>query len=678
GGGGAGTTAGGSAGTGGQGFIFITYNYTTPSIVIGRIGQALFFNGVTQHLQLQAGGSISSIKSVAFWARASTTAAIAQGLINLTGSTVYISTDSNKVISATGFTSPTYYIDGVASSTAALYDAQWHHIVVTGTANITGDQIEIGRANDVLFGGSLDDVRLYSTTLTAAQVARIEGLGGTTVVNKVPSTPTTLSGSALLLHYSFDGTTLGTTVTDTSGNGRNSSGSTQTFLTSGTTWTVPSDWNSSNNTIECIGAGGNGASGGSRGGGGGGSGGYAKISNLSLTPGASISYIVGTGGSSNDTYFNGAASTTASISCAPGVNGVTNGTGGQGGQTANETGTTLYAGASGGSDSSGGGGRGGAGAAGPTGAGQAGGGGTNGGSGTGGGGGSNGGSSSVGGDIPGTGSGGAGGNGTSGTGGGAGGATGSHDGTAGTAGGGGGGGGGIGLSGSSPAGVGAAGGMDTAWNASYGAGGGGGGGGGIADSSNTNAGGAGGNGSKYGGGGGGGGVTVGSGGAGSGGSGGQGIIVITYGPTPTATAGKIGQAVSFNGTSSYIAETASIGSIQSVALWAKVSSVGSYGLFNLTGTTVFASTTSSGSLTATGFTSPVYYIDGVSSSTPGIWDTNWHHITITSTAAITGSQIEVGRANGSSATSYFNGTLDDFRLYSSLLSATQALRLSQQ
>ena len=30
------------------------------------------------------------------------------------------------------------------------------------------------------------------------------------------------------------------------------------ILTSGTTWTVPADWNNSANSVECIGAGGNG------------------------------------------------------------------------------------------------------------------------------------------------------------------------------------------------------------------------------------------------------------------------------------------------------------------------------------------------------------------------------------------------------------------------------------
>ena len=116
------------------------------------------------------------------------------------------------------------------------------------------------------------------------------------------------------------------------------------FLTSGTSFTTPSDWTTTND-IECIGAGGNGRTGAAavgRGGGGGGA--YAKVSNLALS--GSIAYVVGTGGSGNDTYFNGAASTTASISCAPGRNNNVSSTG-AGGSVANSTGTTKYAGGTG-------------------------------------------------------------------------------------------------------------------------------------------------------------------------------------------------------------------------------------------------------------------------------------------------------------------------------------------
>ena len=76
------------------------------------------------------------------------------------------------------------------------------------------------------------------------------------------------------------------------------------LLTTGTSWTVPSDWNNSNNTIHLFGGGGGGVgpyptSGNSfysTGGAGGGGGGYTVTSYNSGTPGATVTYQIGAGG----------------------------------------------------------------------------------------------------------------------------------------------------------------------------------------------------------------------------------------------------------------------------------------------------------------------------------------------------------------------------------------------
>ena len=961
---------------------------TTP----GKIGGALSFNGTSQYISTST-TNISNIRTVAFWAKASTTASIAQGLVNLTGTSVYISTNASKVISATGFGSATYYIDGTASTTPGLYDSEWHHVVVSGTVDITGSQLEIGRANSVYFGGALDDVRLYSfafvgiqtiltsgtswtvpsdwnssnntiecigaggtggsgnttdpgsgggggayaqisnlsltpsgsaayviaaggsesdtyfngvasssaslscaggkngatggsatggtggkTTdstgtveyaggdgsvapanrgggagggsagpsgegkaggkgngsnsdggggggsnggsstagtdgtgnsdggeggngtsgagggaggsanpdtgdagtvgggggggsgtsavssaaiaggaggcdtafdsthgacggggsgsgstsnfggnggaggtyggggggggegggaggaggtggagiivitytpasarlMTAGDVTRLYGLGGTTYVSKTLETNVALASPSgaggLLAHWSFDGTS---PLTDKSGSGYTAAAtSSVVFLTSGTSWTVPTGWNSSSNTVECIGAGGNGSTAKTTAteasGAGGGGGAYAKINNLSIAEGALISYVIAAGGSENDTYFNGAASSTASLSCAAGKN-ASNTTGGSGGSAVDSTGSVEYAGGAGGagaSNSARRSGGGGAGSAGPSGAGKDGGAASTGNSdGAAGGGGSNGGSSTAGTDGADGGDGFSGGAGTSGAGGGAGGSGGggaAGPGDPGTVGGGGGGG-GDDDPGGTTAPSGGDGGSDTAFDSSHGAGGGGGGGGAQSTAGPTT--GAGGASGTYGGGGGG----VGSNGSGSNtpgdvGTGGQGVIVINYNGGGTAlTPGRIGQALSLNGISYYLTVSTSISSIKSVAFWAKASTTASIaqGLVNLTGTTVYISTSASKVLSATGFTSPVYYIDGAASTTPGLYDAEWHHVVVTGTAAITGSAVELGRANSV----YFGGRMDDVRFYSATLSASDAARL---
>lgn len=135
------------------------------------------------------------------------------------------------------------------------------------------------------------------------------------------------------------------------------------FLTSGTSWVVPADWNSTFNSIEVIGAGGAGGGGtaGNHGAGGGG-GAYSKVSNLTLTPSASITYAIGaagtgilgaTGNSGGDTYFNGASLGASSVGAKGGSGGSTTPTGtpvtgALGGQSSAGVGTTKYSGGNGG------------------------------------------------------------------------------------------------------------------------------------------------------------------------------------------------------------------------------------------------------------------------------------------------------------------------------------------
>lgn len=84
-------------------------------------------------------------------------------------------------------------------------------------------------------------------------------------------------------------------------------------LLTGTSWTVPSDWNSSSNSIYLLGGGGGGsgavvnnAGGNHASGGGGGGGGFTLATNVSLTPSASVAYAIGAAGTA------GIGSTTAS------------------------------------------------------------------------------------------------------------------------------------------------------------------------------------------------------------------------------------------------------------------------------------------------------------------------------------------------------------------------------
>lgn len=285
------------------------------------------------------------------------------------------------------------------------------------------------------------------------------------------------------------------------------------FLTSGSTWTVPADWNPSNNSIEVIGGGGNGAAGliNFTSGYGGGGGAYSAISNVTLTPGAAVAYSVG--GAGGDSYFCNSTLNCTSIAGSAVLAGARGGVSNAGGSAGAGVGTVKYSGGNGGAQINGGGGGGGGGAAGPHGPGAAGG-TANTGWGGAGGGGANSGTAGVSGT-----------NTTSGFTGGAGGSKRAASQT------GGGGGNGSKYGWQIPGNPGT---QDVVWtqtsNGATAGPGGGGGGGGLGGSRGGSAGAPGGSGSAYGGGGGGGGGALNGPPGGAGGPGVQGIIVITYGP----------------------------------------------------------------------------------------------------------------------------------------------------
>ncbi len=275
--------------------------------------------------------------------------------------------------------------------------------------------------------------------------------------------------------------------------------------TGATTWSVPSDWNNGDNTIEVIGAGGTGQY--SVGAGGGA---YSKKTNVVLTGGSTVSISIGAGGTTGgDTYLCDSTSNCASIAGSAvmvGAKGGHSNSGGAGGSSASGVGDVKYSGGDPSTNMALDGCHAGGGAAGPYG---------NGGDGgdvlagsyyaaAGGGGGGGG---SKGDTAPGGFNGAAGGNNHLGSGGGA------ANGFAGSNGGGGGG----GVYGSQPGGPG---GDGQEWDVTHGSGGGGGG--------TCQAGVTGGAGGLYGGGGASAGYNV------TGGVGAQGIIVITY--TPAAVA----------------------------------------------------------------------------------------------------------------------------------------------
>ena len=141
-----------------------------PKRVIGKIGQALNFNGTDDYVDIGTGPS--SVKSASFWVNPKTTT---EYFLNLTGTTDYIWVNAGTV-TATGLISPTIYVDGVVSST--LVANKWQHVVVTTNTAENASNFDIGRTQDANYmEGRIDDVRLYNHALSADEIKTLHTIG---------------------------------------------------------------------------------------------------------------------------------------------------------------------------------------------------------------------------------------------------------------------------------------------------------------------------------------------------------------------------------------------------------------------------------------------------------------------------------------------------------------------
>ncbi|MBI2023163.1 hypothetical protein HYT01_01190 [Candidatus Giovannonibacteria bacterium] len=171
-----------------------------------------------------AGPSLST-NSISFWMKAATSTT--QSIIDLNGTATI--TESSGTLSANNFTSPTIYVDGVSGGTAN--DTNWHHVVVTTNSAITANAITIGKASGSVFGGRIDDIRIYNRALSSDEIKRLYRVGATLHVNTKINNDSLAKG--LVGWWSFDGPDMAiNTALDRSGQGNNGT------LTNGPTRTI--------------------------------------------------------------------------------------------------------------------------------------------------------------------------------------------------------------------------------------------------------------------------------------------------------------------------------------------------------------------------------------------------------------------------------------------------------
>lgn len=189
-------------------------------------GKCLFFNATGN---VAASTSISNIKTVQFWVKPKTNAGTlfdADG----TASVAYI-VATNGTITAPGFTSPSFYINGVYTTTPTLVANVWQHITVTTNSSLSFSALTMGElTGPPTFTGFIDEVKLYRTVRTASEIksdaqrwAGAEGSSAIISSGQNANTTTPLS-TGLVGYWKMDETSWTNncstaTVMDASGNG---------------------------------------------------------------------------------------------------------------------------------------------------------------------------------------------------------------------------------------------------------------------------------------------------------------------------------------------------------------------------------------------------------------------------------------------------------------------------
>ncbi|MDD3399647.1 MAG: LamG-like jellyroll fold domain-containing protein [Candidatus Paceibacterota bacterium] len=117
-------------------------------------------------------GNVGNVQAVEFWLNNSNTA---DGILELINNSTYVSI-SGGAITATGFTSPTIYVNG--SSASASLATGWNHVVITDTASVAAASFQIGEANGDYMSGIIDEVSVYNRALSDAEVRFHYNKGG--------------------------------------------------------------------------------------------------------------------------------------------------------------------------------------------------------------------------------------------------------------------------------------------------------------------------------------------------------------------------------------------------------------------------------------------------------------------------------------------------------------------
>ncbi|MBI2600320.1 LamG domain-containing protein [Candidatus Daviesbacteria bacterium] len=136
-----------------------------PAVADGFTGKGRNFDGSNDYVSI---GSLrnagSAVKSVEFWTYPTSTT---DYFVDLNGS-AYVWANAGTV-TATGFTTPTIYVNGAVSST--IVANKWQHVAVTTASGLNASAVNIGKTTTNYMAGKIDEVKISDVARTADEIA---------------------------------------------------------------------------------------------------------------------------------------------------------------------------------------------------------------------------------------------------------------------------------------------------------------------------------------------------------------------------------------------------------------------------------------------------------------------------------------------------------------------------
>ncbi len=232
------------ADTSGNGNTGYLAGFTSTTTVMGKVGQALEFDGVDDYMITKSLMSSASTETLSFWVYAKDSGVIVSELgqqkINSGYHYIKVGLNQNNELKGNIWNCNNGLVFGTINlniwyHVTLIYDGNAEFAYLDGSLknsvscsrSPTGTQYLAFAATDTqtaggfndsgYFTGSIDDVRLYNRALSADEVSRLYDLGATTYINKTLTTNPSLN-DGLVGYWTFDGP-LSTQITDSSGTG---------------------------------------------------------------------------------------------------------------------------------------------------------------------------------------------------------------------------------------------------------------------------------------------------------------------------------------------------------------------------------------------------------------------------------------------------------------------------